>query len=110
MSKETALAFIQKTSTDPGLQRNVAELGTEDVSGLLAVASKAGYVLTAEDLRSAFDGSGIPRELHEDDLQKVAGGLNPQPLPPKIYDQFFNINPGLLRGIIIVSGRVGLRR
>ena len=109
MSKETALAFIQKTASDPELQRNVAGLGTEDVSGLLAVASKAGYVLTAEDLRSAFAGSGI-RELNGDDLQKVAGGLNPQPLPPRELEQFFGFNPGLLRGIIIVGGRAGLRR
>ncbi len=54
MSKESARAFIEKTERDAGLQAQLAALPKEDWEAYRGVASKAGFELTAADLRAAL--------------------------------------------------------
>jgi predicted ribosomally synthesized peptide with nif11-like leader len=105
MSKESTIAFIEKTSTDKGLQSCIAALTPNDVTGLVNIAATAGYSISVEDLKEVFIGHEADGSLSDNELEHVAGGLNPQPLPPRIARTFLRINPGVLSGIIIVSGR-----
>lgn len=56
---------------------------------------------------NAFDAA---ETVHDDDLDIVSGGLNPQPLPPRyaFATNNFAVNPVnnslAMRGIIIVGG------
>lgn len=102
MSKESALAFIEKTSSDVTLQGRVAALGPNDAAGLVQIAASAGYSLTVEDLKGILSGKG---ELSDGTLEHASGGINPQPLPPKNARSFLRLNPGVLRGIIFMGGR-----
>jgi predicted ribosomally synthesized peptide with nif11-like leader len=104
MSKESALAFIEKTLSDNTLQSRLAALGPNDVAGLVQIAASAGYSLSVEDLKGVFSGKGAGGELSDGALEQVAGGINPQPLPPGGARSFLQINPGLLRGIIVQRG------
>ncbi|HEX7579145.1 MAG TPA: Nif11-like leader peptide family RiPP precursor [Thermoanaerobaculia bacterium] len=103
MSKESALAFIEKTSSDITLQSRVAALGPSDAAGLVQIAASAGYSLSVEDLKGILSGES---ELSDDTLERASGGINPQPLPPKSAQSFLRLNPGVLRGIIFVGGRL----
>jgi predicted ribosomally synthesized peptide with nif11-like leader len=106
MSKESAIAFIEKTSTDNDLQSCIAALSPNDVSGLMNIAEKAGFTVSVEDLKEIYEGHQADDSISDTDLEQVAGGLNPQPLPPRILSRFRAINPGVMNGIIIVSGFV----
>jgi predicted ribosomally synthesized peptide with nif11-like leader len=103
MSKGSALAFVEKTVSDKTLQGRVAALGLKDAAGLVQIAASAGYSLSVEDLKAILSVKGTEAELNDAALEQVSGGLNPQPLPPGIMQGFLKLNPGLLRGIIIVD-------
>jgi predicted ribosomally synthesized peptide with nif11-like leader len=105
VSQESALAFVEKTLTDSSLRSGIAALGPDDVAGLVHIANSAGYTVSVEDLKGVFSGYEAGGGLSDAALDQVSGGLNPQPLPPKTVRSFFHINPSVLRGIIIVSGR-----
>ncbi len=60
MSKESALAFLEKASTDGTLRSRVAAVGPGDAAGLVQLAASAGYPLSIEEvagLLSEDDGS-----------------------------------------------------
>jgi predicted ribosomally synthesized peptide with nif11-like leader len=106
MSKEMATAFINKSEADSSLQKQLQALGEDDLNGLLRLASASGYPFSADDLKSVLMAStDTGDELDESQLDQVAGGLNPQPLPPRWAHTFVKLNPGLINGIILVSGR-----
>lgn len=106
MSKEMAAAFITKSEADNSLQKQLQSLGEDDLTGLLRLASASGYPFSADDLKSVLMASmDVGDELDESQLDQVAGGLNPQPLPPRWSSSFVRLNPGLINGIIIVGGR-----
>ena len=107
MSMESVLAFIQKTSNDATLQSRIASLGPDDAGGLVQVASSAGFPFSVEELREVISKAESASEVGDGELEQVSGGLNPQPLPPRIARGLFSINPGLMRGIILVSGLGG---
>jgi predicted ribosomally synthesized peptide with nif11-like leader len=102
MSKAALHAFMEKTLNDTDLQNRLAALGDDDVNGLLELASSAGYSLDINDFKSLVDTSD---ELDESQLDLVAGGINPQPLPPRQANTFVKLNPGLINGIIIIGVR-----
>jgi predicted ribosomally synthesized peptide with nif11-like leader len=104
MSKINAAAFIQKMNSDVTLQHKLEKLGNIDIESLVNFAAKQGYVFNAQDWRGAVEFSY--GEMDESSLEQVAGGLNPQPLPPCYLQHYLKwTNPLSARGIIIVSGR-----
>jgi predicted ribosomally synthesized peptide with nif11-like leader len=83
MSKEIAIQFLQTVDKSPELRRQVqsVEGQVETPEGLkkfLQVADKAGYQITADDLKIAVRSHNEHLmemgELSEEDLEKVAGG------------------------------------
>jgi predicted ribosomally synthesized peptide with nif11-like leader len=94
MSKEVLHAFIEKTLNDSDLQNRMASLGGNDVNGLLELASSAGYSLDINDFKSLLNNSD---ELNESQLDLVAGGINPQPLPPR------HVNNGGKQNLVVIA-------
>jgi predicted ribosomally synthesized peptide with nif11-like leader len=78
MSKINASNFIQKMNSDVTLQHKLEKLG--DIESLVNFAAQQGYIFSAQDWHEAVESS--LGELDEDALDQVAGGINPQPLPP----------------------------
>jgi predicted ribosomally synthesized peptide with nif11-like leader len=82
MSQESAIQFFKAVDASPELKKQVP-LGESDspemVQKVIAVANKAGYSFTIEDLRGAVRARAEQQvragELSEADLEKVAGGL-----------------------------------
>ncbi|NWJ46629.1 MAG: Nif11-like leader peptide family natural product precursor [Chloroflexi bacterium] len=104
MSKINASTFIQKMNSDVTLQHKLEKLGNMDIESLVNFAAQQGYVFSAQDWKEAVESSYS--ELDESSLEQVAGGLNPQPLPPGYLAHYLKwTNPLSARGIIIVSGR-----
>jgi predicted ribosomally synthesized peptide with nif11-like leader len=100
MSKINAAAFIQKMNSDVTLQHKLEKLGNMDIESLVNFAAKQGYVFNHQNWRDAVESSY--GELEESALEQVAGGINPQPLPPRYLDQYLKwTNPIAARGIII---------
>src|SRR5262245_53924385 len=82
MSKEVAIQFFAAVDKSPDLQREIG-IGHADspetAKQFLAVAARAGYIFSVEDLRAAVKAVAARRmetgELSEEELQKVAGGI-----------------------------------
>jgi predicted ribosomally synthesized peptide with nif11-like leader len=84
MSKEVAIQFLKTVDQSPELQRQLKPLENqpetpEKAQKLVQVAEKAGYKISADDLKSAIRSHNEHLmqvgELSEQDLEKVAGGL-----------------------------------
>ncbi|NWJ46628.1 MAG: Nif11-like leader peptide family natural product precursor [Chloroflexi bacterium] len=80
MSKINASTFIQKMNSDVTLQHKLEKLGNIDIESLVNFAAQQGYIFSAQDWHEAIESS--LGELDENALDQVAGGINPQPLPP----------------------------
>ena len=73
MSEEQLKAFMEAVKGDAGLQEKLNAAGDSDV--VVAIAKAAGFVISA-DLLQGFPGLG--REISEEDLEGVAGGIYTQ--------------------------------
>lgn len=75
MSKQIAVAFINKVNGDPALLQQVKALGG-NMPGLVSFAAKSGFSFSAQDWTQVM--ADLERvssgELDEHDLDKVAGG------------------------------------
>ena len=80
MSIDSARAFIRVTGNDPALLYRMERLGIYDIPSLIKFGAAEGYSFDAEELAEAVHST--THELDESELERVAGGLNPQPEPP----------------------------
>ena len=75
MSKQIAVAFINKVNGDPALLQQVKALDG-NMSGLVSFGAKSGFSFSAQDWTEVM--ADLARassgELKEDELDKVAGG------------------------------------
>lgn len=107
MSKESAIAFVEKTSSDVRLQNRVAALGPNDAAGLVEIAASAGYSLSVGDLRGILSEKEASGGLSDGALESVSGGRGYDSVDTLTQNAqgFLRLNPGLLRGIIFVGRR-----
>jgi predicted ribosomally synthesized peptide with nif11-like leader len=83
MSRDTATAFLVSLAADPNLKKELdAQLqgATDPVSSFVQFAGRKGKSFSPEDLAAALS---LKDEISDQELAKIAGGLNPQPLPPR---------------------------
>ena len=66
MSQEQLKAFLEAVKADAELQEKLK--AAADVDAVVAIASAAGFVITADDLKKA------QTEVSEEELEGVAGG------------------------------------
>ncbi len=89
MSTASAAAFLEALDRNEGLRREwQSAMGAAVQDAMLRFAARHGHTLTQEDLSAALE----EREhaLSDADLERVAGGLNPQPEPPAINTLLVN--------------------
>ena len=72
MSEEQLKAFMEAVKADAGLQAKLNAAADAD-DAVVAIAKEVGFVISA-DLLQGFPGLG--REISEEDLEGVAGGMN----------------------------------
>ena len=73
MSEKQLKAFLEAVKADTGLQEQLKAAGDADV--VVAIAKAAGFVMSADDLKKA------QKEIAEEELEGVAGGINVDDLP-----------------------------
>lgn len=69
MSEEYLKAFLEAVKADTGLQEQLKSVAGPDA--VAAIAKKAGFLVSVEDLKKAQQASA---EISEADLEAVAGG------------------------------------
>ena len=69
MSEEQLKAFLDKVKVDPRLQEELK--GAADAEAVVVIAKAAGFVVSADEIKSAQSAS---QELSDEDLEGVAGG------------------------------------
>src|SRR2546430_2562050 len=82
MSKQNVLAFDLRIRGDKDLQSRVKALPANDAEGLVKLGAEAGFNFSANELLEVIGNSRKSEELSNAELDKVAGGFNPQPDPP----------------------------
>ncbi|SRR5258708_2513154 len=77
MSQEMVLAFATKVKQDPALLAKLRPLAADDMTGLLRVASEAGFDFNAEDYMAFMQAQSIApaSDLSDNDLDVIAGGI-----------------------------------
>ena len=73
MSEKQLKAFLEAVKADTGLQEQLKAAG--DADAVVAIAKAAGFVISADDLKKA------QKEIAEEELEGVAGGINVDDLP-----------------------------
>jgi predicted ribosomally synthesized peptide with nif11-like leader len=82
MSKQAAIEFLDKVSTDSTLQHKLSFLPRDNVNILLKIAAEEGYLFTAEDYYSAeHDLADAADELSDTELSSIAGGVGGTRIP-----------------------------
>jgi len=85
MTNERLAAFLEHVRQNPDLQARISKAA--DVAELVAIASDADFVLTAE----CFD-EVIDRELSADEMEAVAGGARPpRPHPGCVFSKVYSV-------------------
>jgi predicted ribosomally synthesized peptide with nif11-like leader len=75
MSKDVALAFIQKISEDTTLQEEILQLDEDNFEGLLALATQEGFAFSPDEWSAAVTSTlSSDEELSLEELDNVAGG------------------------------------
>ena len=74
MSEEQLNAFLEKVKADTSLQEKLKAAADSDA--VLAIAKDAGFIISADDLRTLHQFA--PSELSEEELEGVAGGDYPE--------------------------------
>ena len=82
MSVQTVIDFITKVEEDPKLADAVGEAKSENLEQLCEVARKAGFDFTVDDWKTAVT-PPESRELDDDELAQVSGGVDPRTQPRK---------------------------
>ena len=73
MSDEQLKAFLEAVKADAGLQEKLKAAG--DADAVVAIAKAAGFVISAEELKSAqAEISDECTEISDEELEGVAGG------------------------------------
>ena len=72
MSEEQLKTFLEKVKADTSLQEKLKAAADSDA--VLAIAKDAGFIISADDLRTLHQFA--PSELSEEELEGVAGGDN----------------------------------
>ena len=82
MSEEQLKAFLEKVKADTSLQEKLK--AAADANAVLAIAKEAGFSISVEDLKE----EGSIRELSDDELEGMAGGMQPMQLPSALSKEF----------------------
>ena len=67
MSEEQLKAFLEAVKADAGLQEKLK--GAADVDAVVAIAKAAGFIISAEELKSA------QAELSDEEVEGAFGGI-----------------------------------
>ena len=67
-------SFAAAVESDPALQDKLAEAASAYADSIVAIASRAGFVITADQVQAA-QSAFLPEELSDEELSKVAGGV-----------------------------------
>ena len=73
MSEEQLKAFLEAVRADAGLQEKLKTAG--DADAVVAIAKSAGFVISLEEVKRAQSDLLMSREVSEEELEGVAGGL-----------------------------------
>ena len=68
MSEEQLKAFLEAVKADAALQEKLKAAGDADADAVVTIAKAAGFIISAEELKSA------QTEVSEEELEGVAGG------------------------------------
>ena len=72
-SAEQMNAFAAAVETDRALQEKLAAAASDYAAAVVAIAARAGFAITADQVQAAQLAS-VPSEISEDDLSSVTGG------------------------------------
>ena len=75
MSEEQLKAFLEAVRADAGLQEKLKTAG--DADAVVAIAKSAGFVISLEEVKRAQSDLLMSREVSEEELEGVAGGVLP---------------------------------
>jgi len=109
MSREAAVAFLATVAADANLRNELdacLEGATDEVGAFIELAAQKGHSFAPADLAEALRPEGY---VDEEELDRVAGGLNPQPDPPLSYfvevrSRYYNIlGPALYKTSFSIS-------
>lgn len=95
MSLQSAIEFIDRVHLDDELSNSVSEVISSDCSEvdkyrfIISIAEDMGYKFTIEEWEEAL--LLPPREVYEDELLNVAGGLN-EPDHSQLYCKGFGVD------------------
>jgi predicted ribosomally synthesized peptide with nif11-like leader len=109
MSRDTAASFLVSLAGDPKLKAELdAQLDSapDPVGSFVQFAGRKGQTFTPQDLGAALS---MKNELGDKELERVAGGLNPQPLPPRSLFDTWSWYGDMLASPLLRVG-VSLRR
>jgi len=70
-------AFAAAVEADLALQEKLAAVAADYADAVVAIAARAGFAITADQVQAAQLAS-VPSEISEDDLSGVTGGLQYQ--------------------------------
>jgi predicted ribosomally synthesized peptide with nif11-like leader len=76
-SAEQMNAFAAAVEADLALQEKLAAVAADYADAVVAIAARAGFAITADQVQAAQLAS-VPSEISEDDLSGVTGGLQYQ--------------------------------
>ena len=72
-SAEQMNAFAAAVETDRALQEKLAAAASDYAAAVVAIAARAGFAITADQVQAA-QLVNLPPEISEDDLSSVIGG------------------------------------
>jgi len=72
-SAEQMNAFAAAVEADLALQEKLAAVAADYADAVVAIAARAGFAITADQVQAAQLAS-VPSEISEDDLSGVTGG------------------------------------
>jgi predicted ribosomally synthesized peptide with nif11-like leader len=72
-SAEQMNAFAAAVETDRALQEKLAAAASDYAAAVVAIAARAGFAITADQVQAA-QLENLPPEISEDDLSGVTGG------------------------------------
>jgi predicted ribosomally synthesized peptide with nif11-like leader len=91
MSLESVGEFLEMLSQSeelqPSFRSSIAD-GADEADAVVAFAGERGHSFTADEYREVAELiAGAEDELAESELEAVSGGFNPQPDPPRDFNQ-----------------------
>jgi len=73
MPDDQLSAFTAAVESDPALQEKLSAAAKAYAEAVVAIASRAGFKITADQVQAAQN-AFLPEELSDEELSKVAGG------------------------------------